>query len=271
VTYSKLFSTGASMPAAAGVCDLQCDPLADNDFDGSGSALTRTGSACGSANIGCYGIPSQGTPPATSFSCVSDFHYGITLVHRTECSPTTGCADPDGTIYVNSCSQGYLPLFRESTAVSTAVCIAMCKPVNCYAGHCGSNDVDSHGGAPHRCETPDALGAFGSAENCEYMWAEELDQAGNFLPSPWSDTVGFCFDHTKYMYDPMGGNNFTVPYPTCEQLQLQATGTDPNQPLTYYGAAQFGCVDSATAGHFTGKLPVLRALGVRGAYHHTMR
>src|SRR4051794_10509614 len=45
-----LFRTGASSPAAAGVCEQPCDPLADNDFDGSGSALSRSGSACGSAN-----------------------------------------------------------------------------------------------------------------------------------------------------------------------------------------------------------------------------
>ena len=31
VQYSRLFSTGATTPAAAGVCDLACDPLTDND------------------------------------------------------------------------------------------------------------------------------------------------------------------------------------------------------------------------------------------------
>ena len=73
------------------------------------------------------------------------------------------------------------------------------------------------------------------------------------------------------MYDPNGGTNYTIPYPTCQELQLQATGTDPNQPLTYYGAADFGCVDSATAGHFTGKLPVPKQLGFRAPYHRAMR
>ena len=64
VQYARLFSTGPTSPAAAGVCDVACDPLADNDFDGSGSALTRTGTVCGSATVGCYGYPSFGTPPA---------------------------------------------------------------------------------------------------------------------------------------------------------------------------------------------------------------
>jgi hypothetical protein len=272
VTYSRLFATGTASPAAAGVCDPSCDPLADNDFDGPGSALTRTGTVCGSAVIGCYGFPSQGTPPATSWTCVGDVNYNTPLHHRTECTFATGCADTDGTIYVNSCNQGYLPLFIETTGSTIAVCTAMCKPVDCYAGNCGSGDANRIGGAPHRCSTPDALGNFGSDENCEYLWAEERTDTGDWLPSATSNTVGFCFDHSKYLYDPTGGNNPTIPYPSCEQLQLHATGTDMNDPLTYYGAVDFGCVSTTTGGiMFSGKTE-RRALDLpRAPYHHAMR
>jgi hypothetical protein len=196
------------------------------------------------------------------------------LTHRTECTAATGCADSDGTIYINSCSQGYEPLFFEQTGITTAVCVAFCKPANCYAGNCGSNDDNRHGAAPHRCMTPDAVGNFNTApggEECEYLWAQETDPAGNFVPSAWSNTVGVCFDHSKYKYDPTGGNNPTIPYPGCEQLQLHATGTDPNQPLTYFGADELGCVDSGTAGLFSGKRPVMRAAGLRAPYHPAMR
>jgi hypothetical protein len=264
VTYSKLFSTGATSPAAAGVCDLACNPLADNDFDGSAGSNVKTGTTCGSNyQIGCYGIPSQGTPPATGWSCTGDINSNPdkNLRHRAECSTATGCADTDMTIYVNSCNQGYLPLFRESTAVSTAVCIAMCKPADCYdgaGGHCGVGSsqgiyINQPGAAPHRCHLPDISVGVGSSsisktESCEYLWREEVDGSGNFLPSATSDTMGFCYDHQQYSYDPTGGNNPTVKLPDCQQLQLKGSGSDATMPLTYFGAVDFGCISTTTAG-----------------------
>ena len=231
--YSKLFSTGVSSPAAAGVCDVACNPLTDNDFDGSGSASHKTTSTCGSAtNIGCYGLPSGGTPPATGWTCTGDINASLDgtdlgLRHRAECTTSTGCADTDGTIYVNSCNQGYLPLLRESTAVSTTVCIAMCAPLDCYAGNCGSNNVNRIGAAPHRCANPDAVGTFGSGEECQYLWARELDGSGHWLPSPTSNSVGFCVDHDAYGM------------PRCEDLPLHGSGSA-------LGAVDLGCVSTTT-------------------------
>jgi hypothetical protein len=75
VTYSGLFSTGDTTPAAGGVCDLACNPLEDNDFDGSGTD-TKGSNTCGSAaSVGCYGSPSYGTPPATGWSCTNDVNF----------------------------------------------------------------------------------------------------------------------------------------------------------------------------------------------------
>jgi hypothetical protein len=262
VTYSRLFSTGATSPAAAGVCDLACDPLNDNDFDGSAGPKTRAGNTCGSNfQIGCYGIPSGGTPPATGWSCTGDINSNPDkgLRHRVECTTATGCADTDGTIYVNSCNQGYLPLFRESTAVSTAVCIAMCAPLPCYSGNCGTNNVNRLGASPHRCNSTDAVGTFNTGSNreeCEYLWSEEIDGSNNWLPSPTSDTMGFCFDHGMYQYDPTGGSNPTINLPGCEQLQLhgldEGSNGDPSNPTAYFGAVDFGCVDTTTAGFGSG-------------------
>ena len=261
VTYPLLFSTGATSPPAAGVCDQRCDPLADNDFDGSGSALGRTGSACGSATIGCYGYPSHGTPPATAFTCMDERHYDLALRHRSECTTATGCADTGEVIYVNSCNQGYLPLFRESTAVSTTICVAMCAPLDCYAGHCGSNDENRLGAAPHRCMQPDAVGNFGSDEECEYLWREEIDGSGHVLRSPYSDTLGACFDHSQYLYDPAGGSDLTTPLPSCKDLPLHGSGSALD-------AVDLGCVSTATAGSsFTRTRPALP----RMLYHRLMR
>src|SRR5688572_28588527 len=200
VTYSGLFSTGDTTPAAGGVCDLACDPIADNDFDGSGTK-TKTGTTCGTnANVGCYGYPSAGTPPTTGWSCTNDINamqsQPIGLRHRVQCVETNNCADPGPTIYINSCNQGYLPLLRESTMVATAICTALCKPRNCYLNNCGGgSNPDRLGEMPHRCQTPDRVGSFDTAqggEHCRYQWSFEIDQQGNFLRSPTSDTLGFC-------------------------------------------------------------------------------
>jgi hypothetical protein len=261
VVYSDLFYDGGT-PVAA-VCDPSCDPLDDNDFDGPGSALSRTGTTCGSANIGCYGYPSTSTP--THFSCATDINYTTALHHRTVLS---------GPLFVNSCNQGYLPLLLETTTSTNVICVAMCKPQPCSAGACGSGDVNQHGMAPHRCQTPDALGSFDTSatgEECAYWWYLETDSSTNTLTrSDYSDTLGFCFDHSKYSYDTNGDGTADTPLPPCQQLQIHATGTDPTQPLTYWGAADLGCVDSGAAGLFTGKHRTPPATGLRAPYHHAM-
>lgn len=295
VQYSRLFSTGPTSPAAAGVCDLACDPLADNDFDGSG-AQTKSGTTCGSnARIGCYGGPSGGTPPATGWSCTGDVDTVLgsdgtitddNLRHRANCTSADNCADTDGTIYINSCNQGYLPLFYDKTGSTVVDCVAMCQPAPCYdgsGGHCGSTSstvngqqiwVNQVGAGMHRCKAPDFVVGVGGTtsphESCQYLWADEIDGSGNLLVSPTSDTVGFCYDHSRYTYDPDGsGGNAPITEPDCDQLQLEGTfdmtngsGGDPNDPLTYFGAVDFGCVDSTTAGFgsgsATGKRRVMR-------------
>jgi hypothetical protein len=254
VTYSGLFGTSATMPAAGGVCDLACDPMTDNDFDGSGTQV-KTGTTCGTnPAIGCYGVPSSGTAPATGWSCGGDVNVNeaqpIGLRHRVQCTEMNNCADPGPTIYVNSCNQGYLPLLRESTMVSTAICTALCKPKNCYLGNCGTNNADRLGEDPHRCTTPDRVGQFDTgqaAEHCRYIWSFEIDDQGNFLRSPTSDTVGFCFDHSKYLYDSDNDNTPDTPLPAC------ATLADGFGAGMTFGAADIGCVDTSHAQLATGK------------------
>jgi hypothetical protein len=226
VTDPMLFSTGATSPQAAGACEPTCDPLADNDFDGSGSAFARTGSACGSAENGCYGMPKT-SPPATAFTCMSDLNYTIPLRHRSECTSATECADRDGTIHINSCNQGYEPLLNESTGNSTIVCVALCAPLDCYMGSCGSNDENRLGSAPHRCNSSDAVGSFGSDEECQYLWAHELGI--QWLRSAYSDSVGICVDHAAYGW------------PSCKDVPLHGSGSAVD-------AVALGCVSSQTAG-----------------------
>lgn len=266
-TYSGLFSTGDTTPAAAGMCDPGCSPLDDNDFDGSGTALTKTGTSCTGATVGCYGYPSFGTAPTTGWACTNDINYNDNLRHRTQCTEANGCADPGPTVYVNSCNQGYLPLLRESTGVSTVICVAMCKPGNAYAGNpCTQYPA---GQSPHACNNVDARGTFNTAttttngEHCVYSWYFEIDDQGNFLQSGTSDSVGFCYDHTKYLYDSNGDNAPDAPLPPCASLQIKSTGMDPSDPLTYFGASDLGCVESKLAlPMMNKKRPDIRILGV---------
>ena len=274
VTYARLFSTGDTTPAAAGVCDLACDPLQDNDFDGSGGSLTGSASmkrktTCGAnANIGCYGYPSFGTPPASGWSCTGDINNAasqpIGLRHRVQCIEGNNCADPGPTIYTNSCNQGYLPLLRESSTVSTAVCIALCDPEPCYMGNCGGATNTARIGAVNDgCRASDRVaGAAGfnntndadGGEHCTHLWFFEIDDQNMFLPSSTSDTVGFCYNHDVYFYDSNGngmldttGANPDQKYPNCGMLgSASSASTDPSMPLTYWGAVDLGCMPSTS-------------------------
>src|SRR5262249_44482523 len=147
---------------------------------------TKPGTTCGS-NRGCYGLPplfSSSTP--TQFFCAGDVNP--TRVHRSACDGTqhTGDGYPcelSGSIYPNSCAQGYQPLLTDADASPQEDCIAMCKATDCYAGHCTNGAI---GLAPHQCATADikvdpavAFDALGSAhpdgEQCNFIWNLEFD------------------------------------------------------------------------------------------------
>jgi hypothetical protein len=259
VTYSGLFSTGDTTPASGGVCDLACNPLEDNDFDGSGSDA-KGSNVCGSAaSVGCYGYPSYGTPPATGWSCTNDINFEqsqpIGLRHRVECTEANNCADPGPTIYVNSCNQGYLPLLYEKTGSTTIICVAMCKPAVCYMGNCGTGSppANRQGVAPHKCTATNRVVGPNvtsmATEHCQYMWWREVDDSGNFLQSATSDSLGICFDMKQYSYDSNGDNKVDTSddqLPNCDTLVGSGfgSGSDPATASTYFGAADLGCVSS---------------------------
>lgn len=259
VVYPPLFSTGSASPSAAGVCSLKCDPMLDNDFDGSG-ILTKRTMTCGSnALVGCYGMPSMGVPPATAWTCEKDVHGSpdLNLRHRAECTTANGCAEPQTGVYVNSCNQGYEPVLQEATGNTTVICVAICRPADCYdgsAGTCGGiGNPNRHGVYPDMCDGVRRSGTFDTGsgrEECAYSWGWEISTTG-WLPSDTSDTVGFCKNHYLYKYDPTGGNNPTMPLPGCEFVKLHGTHNpaDLANPNVYYGAVdpELACVNSGLA------------------------
>jgi hypothetical protein len=270
-TYEGLFGP-VGQPVAAGVCDATCDPFADNKF---GSNKSKTGTTC-TATQGCYGYPSDTTP--THFSCTSEVNP--TLYHRAACTTANGCASSGGNPYLNGCAQGFTPLLYDSTGSMQVDCISMCKPADCYAGHCGTGSVNLIGSptAPtHRCNSTDSSGSFNLAtatnngDQCMYSWLFEFDTSGNHVASPTSDTVGFCVDHSKYRYDSNGDGTIDsndAVWPKCD------TFASPSYGGTTLGAGDFGCVSTATAGvMFEGKQGKPAALmgAPRLPYGRTMR
>lgn len=265
-TYTDLFSTGESTPHAAGVCDHICDPMADNDYDGSASdgpgAFAKRGTECGSdANIGCYGTPKSVAPP-TAFSCTRDYNYakgadngGVGLRHRARCTVETGCIMVADEYFLNACNQGYIPLLYESTEVSIAICVALCKPTNCYKDNCGASDANAQGIAGDTCGPVDRVFAglggdnWDLTEHCRYIWSYEINRdSGMFLPSKFSNTTGVCYSHTAYKFDKDGKPGAEEPLPPCSELQDGiGSATDPADP-NYWGAAELGCVDTMHAG-----------------------
>jgi len=237
--YADLFDRGGTN--VAGVCDPTCDPLADNDFDGSGPSI-KTGSVC-TAGQGCYGLPSASSP--TRWTCLGEFNNS--LGNGSSCTTAAGCA-PDSThVYLNGCAQGYVPLIVESFGSSQFECVAICKPGNTYLGNPGTEYP--RGQSPHHCSNAEGVGVFDESSNgdqCMYSWRFEIDATGHFERSPTSDIVGFCINHQNYRWD---SNNDGVidsqdaPLPSCASLPLSAPS--PGAPT----AADMGCVDTLTAGN----------------------
>jgi hypothetical protein len=279
VAYHGIFDVSGTN--VAGVCDVKCDPFADNDFLHAGSgAPSRPGTKC-QAYEGCYGFPnrvSQTTP--TKFSCARE--YNTDLHNRDACTATSGnsltSSNPLTRVACstasNGCSEGYMPVLIEMTGSMIAVCTAMCKPADCYTGHCGGNtqlttNLTGLPGSGHRCEATDILASSGflpatpgpsgmNLTGCTFNWSFEVDMQGVYYPSPFSDTLGWCEAHDQYKYDSNGDGMLTdadQSIPKCDTIVTAGYGThmkaaDGSCTATNLclGAADFGCVSKATAG-----------------------
>ena len=288
VAYHNIFEVSAMN--VAGVCDYKCDPFADNDALHTGTAaVNRSGTACQTYES-CTGFPGQTLP--TSFSCARE--YNTDLQNRAECTATSGnslqAANPLSRVACasasNGCSQGYMPLLYEDTSGSMIVtCTAMCRPRTCYQGNCGgSNELSYLTGDPdftttdgrhHRCQPTDITGDLqpaisgGSAADmgssprdgdaCVFNWQFEFNQmSGNFITSPWDDTVGWCERKYLYKYDKNRDGMITAADdesdPKCDLIPVamgtgSADGSGNCTPENgCAGAGYFGCTTAAEAG-----------------------
>jgi hypothetical protein len=247
--YSGLFEVNGAF--VAGACDKTCDPLTDNSFgNGSDGIPLKTGTTCGS-NQGCYGFPSSDANNLTHFTCSGEVNPN--LVNRDPCTMADNCAPDSSSVYLNGCAQGYIPLLNDmSIGTTTAVCIAYCAPQNCYQGNCGSDNNAQVGSAGHACLLSDIRnntmgeplpsGSAASSNSCIYSWVFEENGSGVIADSQYDDTLGFCYDHTKYRYD--SNNNGMIDQgdafdPPCNML--------PGSGSNVLNAADLGCISVATA------------------------
>lgn len=253
VTYDSLFANHGSTTTPAGACDPTCNPLDDNDFDGSGTMFTKTGSACGSdPTIGCYGGESTAHP--TFFTCSTPVKGSELLTHRS--------IIPDDLQFLNTCMPGYGIAFAgDATGSMNLDCYAFCAPGDAYMGNTGTQEPNGKTTAvapahTHRCNNNDALGNFGATpnttgsngEHCMYSWRFEVDDAGTLHESPTSNTVGICWDHSKYQYDKDGDGTVDTVVEPCV--------TSPISGGTASTAVELGCVNTALIPTtFNGKMP----------------
>jgi hypothetical protein len=203
-TYGGYFASGGAAPVA-GLCTPQCDPLTQ-------VRLSDGAAACGSPNpatptLACYGRPGGGGAP-TVFTCASA--GPSTMTDRQPIS---------GTVYLNSCAPGHLPLMVESTGSTTVICSALCSPADTtLASHPAPGGV-----APYGCPGTD---------ECRYWWW--LEDAGTPVTA-WSNGLGFCIDYTYYTY-----GTPAVTFPSCTTLSSTAHNFDPTlSDATYWGCTVY--------------------------------
>ena len=233
--YADFFESGGN--AVAGVCDPGCDPLTQELKVGTNKA------ACGSPdpaapNSGCYGYE--------DYSCAPVSAQVLSLTDRM--MPRTNAA---GNPYLNGCAPGFIPLFYQETGSTVTLCTGLCaaleidstEPGN-FAGDSTALGKDPTVAAPAAGSATCSAIHRGSSANssCRFIWYY-LEDDQQMLPpvfenSGYLDTLGVCFDYTKFTYD-NDGNTMTanITVPSCKELPKRTamtTGDDDD-------AADWGC------------------------------
>jgi hypothetical protein len=249
--YEGLF--GPAGMESAGVCDVECDPLDDNDFDGSGTRLSKTGTKCNETQ-GCYPRFSNAAPRRSDATCADVPMESGNLFHDAPCAHTNGCANLMEVPYLNGCAPGFRAVVSDNTTgANTWACRSLCALADCYLGNCGTaQDPTYLGAAPHRCNGTDSTAATGqtfvggpSGDNCVAAWwlAEQNKMTNVVQSSRFSDTLGICLRHTDFRFDSnhdgkVDGNDQT--FPDCSTLAVVESASG-------MGARQFGCVKATTS------------------------
>jgi hypothetical protein len=230
VRYADFLEDGGGN-SLGGVCEPGCDPLTQK-------LLVGDREACGSADptaptLGCYGL--------RDFSCSRAGE--LTKTHGVD-------AAENGTVYLNSCAPGYMPLWDRSSTDSTVICNGLCaaQPIDTeHQETLGRSDAEGKLVTQPAARVGDATCAAtrkgsGNASYCIYFYPYIQDNQGNIPASfePYLD-LGFCFDWANHPQDlsSLGGPaNYPWGGPTgCKDLPAESP--DPNMP--WLGASFWWC------------------------------
>ena len=250
-TYAGVFVSGAN--AIAGVCDPACDPLTQQLKAG-----TTGIDACGSVDPTKPSASCVFGPDAATWACAPT---GPSLYGNTDRqAPLT---NPAGQPYPNGCAPGFVPLsFDDGSGAIKFECTGTCAPLKTDVdivmsdpSHAKDNQGDPAAlaklptdAAPQAGNAVCAPGKKGSAvsstfgEDCRFYWWVLFGPDPTMAePTPYNDTVGFCFAYEKFNV-PM--SNPPVPQKSCAELEPPAKA-DPKDPFT--SAAMQGCYPTMAA------------------------
>ena len=224
--YEGVFASGGGDPLA-GACTPTCDPLTQR----------RPGDELCPPGQGCYLVTGVAETVAVC-APVGAAGHGVDLV---------------ATPYANSCVPGAQPR-RKNSASDTIECGGLCKPIDVTSTMARASEG---GFAPDSCmvrwgAAPPDHGGLG--ESCRYWSAREPFAA----LSPFSNTVGWCFKHVGFVYDPDGDGTADSQFPRCAALTegdvVPPMGNPPHNDARY-----FWCLAQTTPREPSITIPQVRA------------
>lgn len=210
--YQNTFANAGEMQFA-GACNPTCQPLSQLRDD--------NGQAC-PAGRGCYTLAGDTTTIAVC-ATAGTFLHNETIVFPPG-HPMAGMPVPSNQVAANSCAPGHTPR-ATAPGATTFECGALCAPkdvsmglnVADEAGDQATNYTCGDFNAPPPESVP-------GGESCRYFWARERATT----ITPFSNTLGTCWDHTQNWYDSNNDMMGDMPMPRCPTL---ATGADTLPPI----------------------------------------
>lgn len=208
--YQNTFANGTE-PQIAGACNPTCQPLTQLRDD--------NGQEC-PAGRGCYTLAGDTTTIAVC-ATAGTFTHNETIVYPAG-HPMAGMPVPRDFIAANSCAPRHTPR-ATSPDGTTFECGALCQPNDVSQN---LNVGDEGGVGNHTCgdlNAPPPETVVGG-ESCRYFWARERATT----LTPFSNTLGTCWDHTQLWYDSNNDMMGDMKWPRCPTLPV---GQDTLPPI----------------------------------------
>ena len=212
--YQNTFANGTE-PQIAGACNPTCQPLTQLRDD--------NGQAC-PAGRGCYTLAGDVTTIAVC-ATAGTFTHNQTIVYPAG-HPMEGMPIPPANVAANACAPRHTPR-GTAPGANTVECGALCAPKDVSMG-LNVGDEAGDQATTHTCGDLDAPPPETNpgGESCRYFWARERATT----LTPFSNTLGTCWDHTQLWYDSDLDPNRVgdMPMPRCPTL---APGADTLPPV----------------------------------------